>query len=203
MKREELEALGMTKEQIDGTLDMYHKEHYPVQKELDTVKADLTAAQEKVETHKKTIVELKKDLEEFKDADVSGMKQKIEDLEKNIREKDADYQKQIADRDFNDILKESITAAHGKNAKAITALLDVDTLKASKNQKEDIMAAIKGLSEAEDSKMLFGEAEPNSTGTGDPIGDVGGKGVTAEQKEDADCRAAMGLPPLGNEGGDK
>ncbi len=33
--------------------------------------------------------------------------------------------------------------------------LDVDTLKASKNQKEDIAAAIKGLSEAEDSKMLF------------------------------------------------
>ena len=58
MKREELEALGMTKEQIDGTLDMYHKEHDPVQKELDTVKADLTAAQENVETHKKTIVGL-------------------------------------------------------------------------------------------------------------------------------------------------
>lgn len=177
MKREELEALGMTKEQIDGTLDMYHKEHDPVQKELDTVKADLTAAQENVETHKKTIVELKKDLEEFKDADVSGMKQKIEDLEKNIREKDADYQKQIADRDFNDILKDSITAAHGKNAKAITALLDVDTLKASKNQKEDIAAAIKGLSEAEDSKMLFGEAEPKPTGKGDPIGGVGGTGT--------------------------
>ena len=203
MTREELEALGMTKEQIDGTLDMYHKEHDPVQKELDAVKADLVAAQEKVKTHKGTIEDLKKDLEEFKDADVSGMKQRIEDLEKDIRSKDADYQQQIADRDFNDILKDSITAAHGKNAKAITALLDVDTLKASKNQKEDIAAAIKTLTEAEDSKMLFGELQPNSTGTGDPIGDVGGKNVTAEQKEDADCRAAMGLPPLGSEGGDK
>lgn len=155
MTREELEALGMTKEQINGTLDMYHKEHDPVQKELDTVKADLAAAQEKVKTHEGTIKGLKKDLEEFKDADVSGMKQKIEDLEKDIKAKDADYQQQIADRDFNDVLKDSINAAHGKNAKAITALLDVDTLKASKNQKEDVAAAIKVLSEAEDSKMLL------------------------------------------------
>lgn len=177
MKREELEALGLSKEQIDGTLDMYHKEHDPVQKELDTVKADLTAEQEKVKTHEGTIEGLKKDLEEFKDADVSGMKQKIEDLEKDIKAKEADYQQQIADRDFNDVLKESINAAHGKNVKAIKALLDVETLKASKNQKEDVAAAIKALSEAEDSKMLFGEAEPNPTGKGDPIGGVGGTGT--------------------------
>lgn len=177
MKREELEALGLTKEQIDGTLDMYHKEHDPVQKELDATKADLVAEQEKVKTHEGTISGLKKDLEEFKDADVSGMKQKIEDLEKDIKAKDADYQQQIADRDFNDVLKDSINAAHGKNAKAITALLDVDTLKASKNQKEDVAAAIKTLTEAEDSKMLFGEAEPNPTGKGDPIGGVGGTGT--------------------------
>ncbi|MST73459.1 hypothetical protein FYJ75_00235 [Roseburia sp. MUC/MUC-530-WT-4D] len=177
MKREELEALGLSKEQIDGTLDMYHKEHDPVQKELDTVKADLTAEQEKVKTHEGTIEGLKKDLEEFKDADVSGMKQKIEDLEKDIKAKEADYQQQIADRDFDDVLKDSINAAHGKNAKAIKALLDVETLKASKNQKEDVAAAIKALSEAEDSKMLFGEAEPNPTGKGDPIGGVGGTGT--------------------------
>lgn len=177
MTREELETLGLTKEQIDGTLDMYHKEHDPVQKELDTVKVDLAAEQEKVKTHVGTIEGLKKDLEEFKDADVSGMKQKIEDLEKDIKSKDADYQQQIADRDFNDILKESIIAAHGKNAKAITALLDVDTLKASKNQKADIAAAIKGLSEAEDSEMLFGEAEPKPTGKGNPIGGVGRTGT--------------------------
>ena len=202
MKREELEALGLTKEQIDKTLDMYHKEHDPVQKELDTVKANLVVEQEKVKTHEGTIEGLKNDLKEFNDADVSGMKQKIEDLEKDIKAKDADYQKQIADRDFNDVLKDSINAAHGKNVKAITALLDVDALKTSKNQKEDVTAAIKALSEAEDSKMLFGEPDPTVIGTGDPIGDVGGKGMTAEQKEDADCRAAMGLPPL-NEGGNK
>ena len=170
MKREELEALGLAKEQIDKVLDIHHKEHDPVKKELDAAQEDLKNEKEKASSQETTIKELKKDLEEFKDADVSGMKKKIEELEEGIKTKDADHQKEIADRDFNDLLKESIAASKGRNAKAITALLDVDTLKASKNQKEDIAAALKVLTEAEDSKMLFGDPEPNPVGTGNPIG---------------------------------
>ena len=172
MKREDLEALGLSKEQIDKVLDMHHEEYDPVKKDLETAQKDLESEKEKTSTQATTIKDLKKDLEEFKDADVSGMKQKIADLEKDIQTKDETHQKEIADRDFNDILKDSIASAKGKNAKAITALLDVDALKASKNQKEDIAAAIKVLTEAEDSKMLFGEPEPNVVGTGNPIGTV-------------------------------
>ena len=172
MKREDLEAIGMTKEQIDKVLDMHHEEYDPVKKALDTANADLAAEKEKTSTQETTIAGLKKDLGEFKDADVSGMKQKIEDLEKDIQTKDAAHKQEIADRDFNDLLKECITAAKGVNAKAITALLDVDTLKESKNQKEDIAAAIKALTEADDSKMLFGEPDPKPEGTGNLIGRV-------------------------------
>lgn len=193
MKREDLEALGMTKEQIDKVLDMHHKEYDPVKNDLDTAQADLAAEKEKTSTQKTTISDLKKDLEEFKDADVSGMKKKIEDLENDIKTKDTAHQQEIADRDFNDLLKESIAAANGKNAKAITALLDVDTLKASKNQKEDIATAIKVLTEAEDSKMLFGDSEPTPAGVGNPIGTVTKGG---NQNGDAAMRAAMGLPPV-------
>lgn len=172
MKREELEAMGLTKEQIDKVLDKYHEEHDPVKKDLEIVQKDLENEKEKTSTQETTIADLKKDLEEFKDADVSGMRKKIEDLEADIKTKDTEHQKEIADRDFNDLLKESITASKGRNAKAITALLDVETLKASKNQKEDIAAALRALTEAEDSKMLFGEPEPNPVGTGNPIGTV-------------------------------
>ncbi len=193
MTREELEALGLTKEQIDKILGMHHKELDPVKKDLETAQKDLENEKEKTSTQDTTINDLKKDLEEFKDADVSGMKKKIEDLEADIKTKDADHQKEIADRDFNDLLKESITASKGRNAKAITALLDVETLKASKNQKEDIAAALKSLTEAEDSKMLFGEPEPNPVGTGNTIGRVQKSGSNTE---DAALRAAMGLPPV-------
>ena len=105
-----------------------------------------------------------------------------------------DYDAKIADRDFGDLVKESIAAVKGKNAKAITALLDVNTLKASKNQKEDITAALKALTEAEDSKMLFGEPEPNPVGTGNLIGRVNGGGNI--DANEAAMRAAMGLPPV-------
>lgn len=192
MKREDLEALGLSKEQIDKVLDMHHKEYDPVKKDLETAQKDLESEKEKTSTQATTIKDLKKDLEEFKDADVSGMKQKIADLEKDIQAKDETHQKEIADRDFNDILKDCIAAAKGKNVKAITALLDVDTLKASKNQKEDVAAALKALTEAEDSKMLFGEPEPTPAGNGNPIGTVTKGG---NQDGDAAMRAAMGLPP--------
>ena len=92
------------------------------------------------------------------------------------------------------MLKESIVAANGKNAKAITALLDIDALKASKNQKDDIAAALKKLTEAEDSKMLFGEPEPTHVGGGNPIGAIT-KGGNTQTGTDA-MRSIMGLPPL-------
>ena len=99
--------------------------------------------------------------------------------------KDKEYQAQIADRDFSEILKDSIAAAGGKNAKAIKALLDVEKLKGSKNQKEDVAEAIKALTEAEDSKMLFGEKDPDVVEKTNPIGAVskpsaGMSGVEAE-----------------------
>lgn len=193
MKREELEALGLTKEQVDKVLDAHHKELDPVQKELDTAKEDLRVAKETVDTQGTTIKDLKKDLEEFKDVDVSGMKTKIANLENDLQTKETEYTQKIADRDFQDMLKESIATAKGKNAKAITALLDIDALKVSKNQKEDVAAALKILAEAEDSKMLFGEIE-TVIGEGNPIGTVtrnnGGNTPTAEM------RAIMGLPPI-------
>lgn len=133
----------------------------------------------------------KETLAKFDGVDAEALNKQIEDLKADLDKKDAEYQAQIADRDFQDMLKESIVSAKGRNAKAITALLDTETLKASKNQKEDIAAALKVLSEAEDSKMLFGEPEPNILGTGNPIGTVN---KTESGDDMAAMRAAMGLP---------
>ena len=92
MKREDLEALGLSKEQIDKVLDMHHSEYDPVKKDLETAQKDLESEKEKTSTKATTIKDLKKDLEEFKDADVSGMKQKIADLEKDMQTKDETHQ---------------------------------------------------------------------------------------------------------------
>lgn len=148
---------------------------------------------DKVQTLEATLRDTKEKLKEFEGVDVASKDKLIEDLKEDLAKKEADYQSKIADRDFQDMLKESIASVHGKNAKAITALLDLETLKASKNQKEDVAAALKTLAEAEDSKMLFGEPEPNIVGQGNPIGTVN---RTGNQNDDAAMRAAMGLPPV-------
>ena len=169
-------------------------ENYKTMTDYDNQTKKLDAANEKIKANDTAMKDLQEKLDGFKDVDVSGLNQRIKDLEVEKDNIQKDYDEKIADRDFNDLVKESIAAVNGRNATAITALLDIPTLKASKNQKEDIAAALKALTEKEDSKMLFGEPDPKPAGTGNLIGRVtGGTGANAEE---AAMRAAMGLPPV-------
>lgn len=169
-------------------------ENYKTMTDYDNQTKKLDAANETIKANDTAMKDLQTKLDGFKDVDVSGLNQRIKELETEKANIEKDYDAKIADRDFDDLVKESIAAVNGKNAKAITALLDVETLKASKNQKEDVAAALKALTEKEDSKMLFGEPEPKPAGTGNLIGQVrGGGGASAEE---AAMRAAMGLPPV-------
>nr|DAO54787.1 MAG TPA: minor structural protein [Caudoviricetes sp.] len=147
-------------------------ENYKTQTDYDNQTKKLDAANETIQANDTAMKDLQTRLDGFKDVDVTGLNQRISDLEEEKKNIQKDYNSKIADRDFSDLVKESIAAAKGKNQKAIMALLDVNALKASKNQKEDIAAALKTLTEAEDSKMLFGEPEPNPVGTGNLIGQV-------------------------------
>lgn len=169
-------------------------ENYKTVTDYDNQAKKLDAANDTIKANDTAMKDLQDKLDGFKDVDVSGLNQRIKDLETEKANIQKDYDARIADRDFNDLVKESISAVNGKNAKAITALLDVETLKTSKNQKEDIAAALKVLTEKEDSKMLFGEPEPKPAGTGNLIGRVNGSGGTST--EEAAMRAAMGLPPV-------
>jgi hypothetical protein len=134
--------------------------------------ADWQKQHDKVQNLTEQLDSTKEALKKFDGVDADALNKQIAELNDELKNKETEYQNQIADRDFQDMLKDSIASAKGKNAKAITALLDLETLKASKNQKEDIAAALKTLTEAEDSKMLFGDSEPDVVGKGDPIGAV-------------------------------
>lgn len=169
-------------------------ENYKTMTDYDNQTRKLDAANDTIKANDTAMKDLQDKLDGFKDADVSGLNQRIKDLETEKTNIQKDYDAKIADRDFNDLVKESIAAVNGKNPKAITALLDVETLKASKNQKEDIATALKALTEKEDSKMLFGEPEPNPVGTGHLIGQV--RGGNSTSADEAAMRAAMGLPPV-------
>lgn len=182
-----LKELGieLTDEQKAGLKSGMEENYKPIadwQKQVDKVKS----LDDKVKTTEEA-------LKKFEGVNLEELNSQIETLKSDLAKKDEDYNSQLADRDFQDILKDSIASAKGRNAKAITALLDLDALKASKNQKEDIAAALKGLTEAEDSKMLFGEIEAKEVGTGNLIGAVT---KNSGNVEDAAMRAAMGLSPV-------
>ena len=116
-------------------------ENYKTVTDYNNQTEKLETAEATIKANDTAIGELKEQLEGFKDVDVTALNQRITDLETEKETIKKDYDSKIADRDFNDILKESIASVNGRNVKAITALLDVDELKASKNQKEDIAAA--------------------------------------------------------------
>lgn len=179
-------GITLTEEQSSSITKEVDENYKPI--------ADWQKQHDKVQNLTEQLDTAKETLEKFDGIDADGLKKQVEDLQKELEDKDTEYQEKIADRDFQDMLKDAIANAKGKNAKAITALLDVDSLKASKNQKEDVEAALKKLTEAEDSKMLFGEPEVHM-GSGDPIGRV----TQGSENDDSEMRAIMGLPP--KEGG--
>lgn len=69
----------------------------------ETVKADLTTAQEQLAQRDKDIEELKKSA-----GDVDGIKQQLADLQSKYTTETEQYQKQIADRDYADAVHRAI-----------------------------------------------------------------------------------------------
>lgn len=164
-------------------------DNYKTVSDYDTQAKKLENAEDKVKT-------LTENLEKFKDVNVDELNQTIETLKTDLANKDKELTDKLAERDFMDILKDSIHTAKGKDAERIMKLMDIDTLRSSKNQKEDIAAAIKAMQEDDVTKGMFAEAEPEVVGTGNLIGQVG---KPSGNSADAAMRAAMGLPPVQGE----
>lgn len=163
MKREFLQNFKVNdqplpKEIIDAIMDENGRDIEAAKKpysDYNTVKSQLEEAQ-------KTITEIQQKGQSLEDA-----QQKAAEWEQKYNKAVEDHKAELADRDFNQRLESAITGAKGKSVKAITALLDVPALKASKNQEADINAALEGLKK--DSGYLFdteGTPPPYAPGTG-------------------------------------
>ena len=141
---------------------------------------------------KEQLDEAQKTIKGFQDQDIEGVRKSAQEWEDKYNQAVKDHEAKLADMAFDRKLEDAITGAKGKNAKAIKALLDVDTLKASKNQDADIKAAMDALQK--ESGYLFGDVgnpPPYSPGAGTGAYQ-GGSG------SDATLRAAMGLPAKNN-----
>lgn len=182
MKTEFLQNLkigdqALTKEIIDAIMAENGKDIEAAKKpfaDYDHIKEQLKTAQD--------------GLKAFEGVDVAQLQGQITKLQGDLSEKDKDWQAKLDGMAFDGRIKDAITGAKGKNAKAITALLDMDALKASKNQEADITAALDALKK--DNDYLFESDQtppPYAAGTGSHP--VGGK----YSPEEAAIRSAAGL----------
>mgnify|MGYP000996871895 CR=1 FL=1 len=180
MKTEFLKGLGLEQDVIDKIMAENGKD-------IAAEKAKTTKAEGERDNYKNQLATATESLEKFKDVDPTAMQSEIDKLTQELKDKDAEYAAKEADRIFSDTLKEAIKSAGGRNEKSVMALLDMDALKTSKNQSEDIKKALETVKESD--AYLFGADEPFSNA----VGVTGGTGSGRDDNLSA-IRAAMGLP---------
>lgn len=182
MKRKDLEDLGLEKEAIDMIMDWNGAD-------IEAEKAKVKTAESERDNYKSQLDTATAELDKFKDMKPEEMQATITKLRQDLKDRDAEYAAKEADRIFNDTLKEAIKNAGGRNERAVMALLDIDTLKASKDQSADIKKALDAAKESDD--YLFGKDEPINN----PVGPTGGNPDDANGLGNISAiRAAMGLP---------
>lgn len=103
MKTEDLQALGLTEDQIKKVFELSGKDVNAEKKKTQAAEADRDQWKTRAETAEET-------LKGFDGVDVEGLNKQIEDWKNKAAEAEKDFQKQIEERDFNDALKEEMEA---------------------------------------------------------------------------------------------
>ena len=142
---------------------------------LDKIMAEhgksVTAAQNEATTLKDTLKTAQETLKSFDGVDVNDLKGQIAKLSGDLTAKDAEWQGKLSEMQFSGALEKAIMGAKAKNTKAVMALLDMDTLKASKNLDADIATALESVKK--DNDYLFdGSSTTFTTRTDGPKGPV-------------------------------
>ena len=159
MKTEFLKELGVTDQAV-------------IDKIMAEAGRELNAEKDKAKIAEQRLTEFNEKLKAFEGVDVEKLKGEVEKLRGTLSEKDAEYQRKLSDIEFDRALESALSGAKAKNIKAAAALLNIDTLKSSKNQQTDISAAIEAAKK--DNAYMF------DAGADDGGGSQGGRtpGVT-------------------------
>ncbi len=102
MKTDELKAWGLTDEQSEKVMAQYGKDVSKLQKENEKLTADRDKEKERADTAEET-------LKKFDGVDLEGMKAEVDNWKAKAENAEKNYEAQIAQRDFEDALKEEIS----------------------------------------------------------------------------------------------
>ncbi len=102
MKTDELKAWGLTDEQSEKVMAQYGKDVSKLQKENEKLTADRDKEKERADTAEET-------LKNFDGVDVETMQAELATWQQKAKDIEKDYADKLAQRDFEDALKEEIS----------------------------------------------------------------------------------------------
>lgn len=143
MKREALAVLGITKkETVDKIMAMHGAD-------IEKKKSEIVAAARDRDNCRQQLETVRSQLQNYYEAKEKEFCRQIMQLQADLEGKEKLYQAQLAQQAFLALVAEQAMAAKCKNPKALMALLELEPLKSSQNQKADIASAIQALQKSD------------------------------------------------------
>lgn len=188
MKTEELKEIGLNDEQIAKVFKLRGKEvedYNQLKNEYETLKTEN-------ENYKSQVVSANEQIEAFKDMDIESIKASAEEYKNKYEQAQIKAKEDMDNITLNNAIDLGLVNAGSKNLKATKALLDIDSLKDSKNLNDDLKAQIEGLKES-DSYLFKGQEEPKqrSMGKSGSLGDKELKDMTYEEMLEANKKGIL------------
>lgn len=143
MTKEELLALGLTEEQIKEIFRLNGIAVTNAKGDLTRKETELAALQGKLDTANKQI-------EDFKDLDVEGIKKAAEDYKIKFEDAEKKAKEDLEKIQFEHKLESALSGAKAKNIKAVKALLDTEGLKLNKDEIVGLNEQLEKLKEEND-----------------------------------------------------
>ncbi|EKC69782.1 Phage minor structural GP20, partial [human gut metagenome] len=128
MKRQFLEEMGLTKEQVDKILDENSQDIGKAKGEVTKLQADLDTAKKEVENLTSQLGDRDQQLKDLKNStdDVEGLKTKIAQLEDENKNAAEAHKTEIKQLKINSAVEAALVSAKAKNAKAVMPFLNLD-----------------------------------------------------------------------------
>lgn len=187
-----LSELGITiPEDKKNDLEKAVAENYKTTAEFEKKVNRLTADLDAEKTARKTAEDT---LKGFEGKDFEAITRERDEWKRKHEESEANHRREAEEREFNEILSAAITEAKGRNVKAITANLDLDKLRTSRNLDKDIKAALDSM--RTEHGYLFDDngGNPHFTDPKDNGGNNGGNDLNPKEitkiKDHTERRAA-------------
>ncbi|KWZ96490.1 phage minor structural protein GP20 [Anaerococcus hydrogenalis] len=188
MKTEELKEIGLNDEQIAKVFKLRGKEV----EDYNQLKNNYETLKTENENYKSQVESANEQIEAFKDMDIESIKASAEEYKNKYEQAQIKAKEDMDNITLNNAIDLGLVNAGSRNLKAAKALLDIDSLKDSKNLNDDLKAQIDGLKES-DSYLFKGQEEPKqrSMGKSGSLGDKELKDMTYEEMLEANKKGIL------------